>query len=120
LDFARLAVWGTTMAIVSGCSTARSPFVSQEDARIVIEVTSHNFQDATVHAHWTGRRQRLGTVTGTRTANFMIPWERSVQLRIEVDLLAGRSCMTRPIWADPGDIILLEIQSRINEMDCFG
>ena len=90
-----------------------SPFVSQEDARIQIEVINHGFQDATLHALWLGRRVRLGTVTGTRTANFMLPWDWSVELRIEIDLLAGGSCTTRPIWTDPGDIILLEIQSRL-------
>ena len=115
-----MAVLGTLMAAVGGCMSARSPFVSQEDARIVIEVVNHNFLDATVHAHWTGRKQRLGTVTGTQTANFMIPWERPVELRLEIDLLAGGSCVTRPIWADPGDIILLEIQMRLNDLDCFG
>jgi hypothetical protein len=118
LAVARLAVLGTVMAIVGGCA-ARSPFASQEDARIVIEIINHNFQDATVRAHWIGKSQRLGTVTGTRTANFMIPWERSVELRIEIDFLAGGNCMTRAIWADPGDTILLEIQSRINQLDCF-
>lgn len=119
LPVVRLVVLGTVLTIASGCA-AKSPFISQEDARIVIEVINHNFQDATVHAHWTGKRQRLGTVTGTRTANFMIPWERPVELQLEIDLLAGGGCLTRPIWADPGDIILLEIQTRFNELDCVG
>ena len=43
----------------------------------------------------------------------MIPWDRSVELRIQIDVLAGGECTTRSIWADPGDHILLEVQSRL-------
>ena len=59
------------------------------------------------------RRIRLGTVTGTRTANYVLPWDRSLELRIEIDLLAAETCTTRAIWADPGDIIVLIIQQRL-------
>ena len=41
------------------------------------------------------RRIRLGTVTGTRTANYVLPWDRSLELRIEIDLLAAETCTTR-------------------------
>ena len=108
----RIAALGIVVAGF-GCAGGRdrSPFIAQEDARINIEVINHGFQDATLHAIWSGRRVRLGTVTGTGTANFMLPWDRSLELRIEIDLLAGGECTTRPIWADPGDIILLEVQT---------
>ena len=94
-----------------GCASTRSPFIAQEDARINIEVINHGFQDVTLHAIWSGQRVRLGRVSGTRTANFMLPWDWTVGLRIHIDELAGRECTTREIWANPGDIILLEIQS---------
>ncbi len=99
-----------------GCGSGRgsgSPFVGQADARITIEVINHGFQDVTLHAIWPGQRVRLGTVTGTRTENFMIPWNWSVELQFQIKVLAGGSCTTRPIWTDPGDNILLEIQSRL-------
>lgn len=105
-----------------GCGATRpeSPFIAQADARINIEVINHGFQDATLHAIWPGKRIRLGTVAGTGTANFMIPWPGSELFRIEIDLLAGSECTTRPIMADPGDIILLEIRSRImSDWDCI-
>ncbi len=93
-----------------GCSVATgSPFVSQEDARINIEVTNFAFEDATLYATWIGGRRRLGIVTGTQTARFMIPWDRNEELRIEVDLLASDRCTTRPLSVSPGDVILLEI-----------
>jgi hypothetical protein len=102
-----------------GCSTRRTPFVSQEDARLNIEIINHNFQDVTVFANWSGVRKRLGTVSGTRTARYMLPWDRSLELQLELDMLASPGCITRPIWANPGDVIVLEVQSRINRLDCF-
>lgn len=115
-----LAVMLTGAGFGCGASRTQSPFVSQADARINIEVINHNFQDATLHAVWPGRRIRLGTVSGTRSANFMLPWDRSYELRIEIDMLAGSRCVTLPIWADPGDIIILEIQPRLQiGLDCF-
>jgi hypothetical protein len=94
-----------------GCSiTKATPFIAQEDARINIEVINHGFEDATLHAMWTGKRVRLGTVSGTRTATFMLPWAVPYALQIEIDLLASVACTTRPIVADPGDIILVEIR----------
>lgn len=117
---AQIAVLGIVLVGAgSGCTASRSPFVAQSDARINIEVINRGFQDATLYALSFKGRLRLGTVTGTRTANYMLPWETSDILRIEIDLLAGGKCTTRPIMTDPGDIILLEINSRMmSDPDC--
>ena len=98
-----------------GCATPRapSPFASPEDQRIVIEVINHGFLDATLHALWRGRRVRLGTITGTRSANFRLAWDENELLQIEIDLLAGSSCITEPISANPGDIIFFQIPSHL-------
>lgn len=104
-----------------GCGAARrSPFVAPEDATIRIQVDNRNFLDATVHAIWAGGRRRLGTVTGTTTGNFTLRLDRSVLLHFELRLLAGPRCSTRGIWADPGDIIVLEIDPRfVSGPDCL-
>ena len=104
-----------------GCAAARrSPFVAREDATIRVQIENRAFQDATVHAIWPGRRLRLGTVTATMTANYTLQVDRSVLLHFDFDLLAGPNCTTRQIWADPGDIIVLEINSRfIDGPDCL-
>ena len=94
-----------------GCSTTKpTPFMAQQDGRINIEVINHGFEDATLHAMWTGKRVRLGTVSGTRTANFILPWNMPFPLQFEIDLLASNACTTPAIMADPGDIILVEIR----------
>ena len=110
----RIALLGVVLIGAGfGCGGSRpqSPFTSQADARINIEVINHGFDDITVHALWSGKRVRLGRVSGTRTANFMLPWDGADVLRIRIDVLAGGECTTRGIWTDPGDIILLEVQS---------
>ncbi len=107
----------------SGCAARGegSPFVSQENSRINIEIVNRGFQDATLHATWRGQRVRLGFVTGTRTVNFMLPWDTGELIPFEIDLLAGPECITPPIWAYPGDIILVEITNQImNDADCGG
>ena len=87
------------------------PFIArQEDARLLIEVVNHGFEELTIHAHWLGQRRRLGTVGGTRTAEFVLPWDWTDELQIRIEVLAGSECMTRPILASPGDHIFLEVQ----------
>ena len=111
----RIALLGLVLSGAAfGCSRSRTaPFTSQADARINIEVINYGFDDITLHALWSGKRVRLGRVSGTQTGNFMLPWDWTDQLRIRIDVLAGGECTTRGIWTDPGDHILLEIQSHL-------
>jgi hypothetical protein len=115
--YRRIAVFGIVLSSSGlGCgTTARTPFVSQADGRLNIEVINNGFEDATLHVIALGRRIRLGTATGATTATFMLPWDQSIEIHIEIDLLASRSCATRSIWADPGDTILLEIQQGLRD-----
>ncbi len=97
-----------------GCATSRSsPFVDPNEMRIEIQVENRSFGLATVHAIWQGNRIRLGTVGGTLTANYTLAWDRSLLLHFRIDLLAGPECITSQIWADPGDIIVVEIDERL-------
>ena len=120
----RIAGLAVVLAVSGfGCTTRGdgSPFVSREDARIDIEIMNRGYDDVTLHASWAGQRVRLGFVTGTNTVNFVLPWTRSELLQIEIDLLAGPECFLRPIWADPGDIIVVEITNQImSDPECFG
>ena len=119
----RLVVLAVVLAGTGfGCSASSqaSPFSSPEDARIIIEVDNRNFLDATLHAVWPGKRTRLGTVIGITSANFRLAWSGVHLLQIEIDLLAGPSCITEPISASPGEIIVLDIPSVLQVgRDCF-
>ena len=117
----RIALLGIVVA-GSGCTRARDsgPFIAQADARINIEVRNHSYEDVTLHAIWPGKRVRLGSVNGLTDANYVIPWDVSELLQIEMDMLAGGTCTLRPIVADPGDIILLEITNQtMIDPDCL-
>ena len=117
---AGLAIVLTAVGCSSGGRGSGSPFRSQAESRISVEVINTGFTDATLHAFWPGKRVRLGTVTGTRTSTFRLPWEASQVIQFEISLLAGSECFTREMWADPGDIIVLEITNQImRDPDCL-
>ena len=105
-----------------GCAaTQRSPFVDPSKTTIHIEIENRGWEDATVHAIWSGGRRRLGTVTATMTADYTLALDRSVLMHFEIDLLNGPECITEQIFADPGDIILLQIDRRaFTRFDCLG
>ena len=110
----RMAVlWMVLAGATFGCAGSReSPFTNREDSTVRVQIDNRGFEDATVHAIWAGRRLRLGTVTATMSANYTLPVGSSVLLHFEIDLLAGPECITDQIWADPGDIIVLEVDRR--------
>jgi len=111
----RMAVLCMVLAGASfgcGAQRERAPFVDPGDARIRFDIQNRGWNDATVHAILGGgRRVRLGIITGKQTASFLLPVPTSVLLQLEIDVLAGPGCTTRDMWADPGDIIVLEILS---------
>ena len=118
----RMTILSMVLAGVSfGCAPSlNSPFVDVSEETVQIQIDNRGFDDATVHAIWPGRRIRLGTVSGTLSANYTLSLDRSVLLQFEIDLLAGPECITPQIWADPGDIIVVEIDARLfGGADCL-
>ena len=101
-----------------GCATT-GQVIESDDATVRIDVVNNNFQDATLYALWTGQRSHLGIVPGKGEATYVLPWPRSFELQIEIDLLAGDRCTTRGIVTDPGDDLWLEIRSELSDdPDC--
>ena len=79
--------------------------------QVRIEVENRNFNDVTVWAiAQGGQRTRLGTVRGKSDSVFTMPWEFSLPLRLELDLVAGPRCTTEELPVDPGDSLLLQVQ----------
>ena len=106
---------------VGGCAgnSLDDPYAPGQERSIRIEVLNLNFMDATLHARRGGERHRLGIVTGKSEAVYTMEWPNSYPLQIEIDLLASDSCITRPMYVDPGDIIYLEIQIEMRaDPDC--
>ncbi len=89
-----------------------NPFqAGAERDEVKIHVTNLNFSDATLYLVTPGSRQRLGIVTGKRSATYTVPWRFSTELRLEIDLLAGAKCTTRPLVVDPGEELELIIDA---------
>lgn len=96
--------------LVSGCTTARSPFSGGDGERDVeIEVLNLNFSDATLHALRGGQRIRLGVVIGKQQETFKVRWPTSLPIQIEIRLLGGERCTTQEMVVDPGDRLYLQI-----------
>lgn len=112
----RLLQLSLLLALTS-CATSAGGRESREaashgDDEIRIDILNHNFSDATIWAVIReSSRRRLGVVTGKTDETYVLEWDFTQPLRLEIDLLAGARCLTRPIDVDPGDILQLEIQA---------
>ena len=111
------ALLGLASCVTSGGNPEEAWQRVQED-QIRIYVLHNNFADVT---SWLvvpeAKRERLGVVTGKTEEAYVIPWDITQSLRLELDLLAGPRCLTRAIYVDPGDILHLEILSVFRETD---
>ena len=109
--------------VAGGCASSapasENPFESSSPSQITIEVLNLNWSDATLYAHRGGDRVRLGIVPGKGEETFSMRWNFSLPLEIEINLLAGNRCFTRPLSTDPGDIIELQIPIDMStDRDC--
>lgn len=113
------SIWllGATALVLGACASGRaqSPFGSERDS-VELQVQNDNFSDATLHAFRGGERIRIGIVTGHTGETFQIDWRFTMPLRVEIDLLAGGRCVTRPLQVDPGDELYLRIESQLGSM----
>jgi len=90
----------------------QNPFAGDVGApQVRIFVRNSNFYDATLTAITDGGRRRLGTVGGNQSSMFTLQMDFAGGLRIEIDLLAGPSCVTDLISVNPGEDVQLEIMS---------
>ena len=119
------ATFALSLALVaSACSVLpggpENPFEDRArvPTRIRIEVLNLNYNDVTLHARRGTERQRLGTLTGKSEQQYTIDWPQTLPLQIEVDMLAGGSCMTPPLYIDPGQIVQFQIDVAFRNGDC--
>jgi hypothetical protein len=113
------------LVVIAACSrpgrlVEREPLFTREpvaEETIRIRVQNDNLMDARLHAVGLGGRRLLGVVAGKQLVVLAIPWDFSGPLRIEIDLLAGPKCTTRPIDADPGDTFDVRIDPVFSNSD---
>ena len=101
-----LVVIGT--AACAGGTAGPDPFTSGPGGRaapVLLTVDNQDFRDATIYANWSGRKRRLGTVTGETSRTFEMEW-LDYELSIEVDFLGGGEINTgQRISVLPGEHI---------------
>jgi len=108
--------------ILCACGTRTSypgqdPFSGDVPSQqIRVNVRNNNFYDASLMAISDTGRRRLGTVGGNQSAVFSMPLSFVSGLRIEIDLLAGPTCVTDFITVSPGSIVDLEIAPDLDTM----
>ena len=112
-----LVMIASTACLAQGRAIGPDPFrggsagPSRGSGEIRIQVRNSNFNEATVYALRVGNRRRLGRVQGATDQQFSMPWPNSAQLRFEVDILAGRGCTTQTVILEPGQRLMLVIDS---------
>ena len=100
---------GLTACAGSG-GTAGDPFSGASTrSELRLRVRNGNFYDARIYALMDGVRRSLGTVGGNSRGVFTIPLSSPQDIRLEVSILAGPTCVTFPIPVDPGDTVEYEI-----------
>lgn len=77
---------------------------------ITLLVDNLNFTDARLYVLRRGTRTTLGVIGGKSQAEYEIDWDISDPIQIEINLLAGPTCTTEELRADPGDILELQIE----------
>lgn len=115
--FATIAGFGLAF---SACllNTAGSPewvdefeneFGTENAPELTLEVRNDNFYDATLYAHGSGYKERLGVVNSYSSSTFRFRWP-VLDLQIEIDLLSVGSVFTHQMPVDQGETLQLVIE----------
>lgn len=104
---------GLTGCTTTGRQLGGDPFSNSagRPSSVRIEVRNLNFADARLYIVGGARRRSLGTVGGKQDASFTVSWDFNEDVRIEINLLAGPTCVTETLQVAPGEILELQIPS---------
>jgi hypothetical protein len=114
------ALIASTACVTSGRAIGGDPFQGSSagsrsgsrSGELRIQVRNSNFNEGTVYAVRSGSlRRRLGRVQGVSDGDFRMPLASSDQIHFEIDLLASQTCVTRRVFVEPGQTLLLVIDS---------
>ena len=103
-----------TLLLLGACGTVSSstpdPFAGPDGRNeIRVYVQNSNFYDARVYALVEGVRRQLGYVGGKTDGASTMPLAFSQDMRLEINLVAGPTCVTDSLPVDPGDTLQLQI-----------
>ena len=103
------------MALCAGCASGPRDSSSYPDPQnpqeIKVFVTNLAFMDAAIYGNSGGGRRFLGRITGKKEVVFSMPLRAPTPFHLEIDFLAGPTCLTETLIVDPGDHLDLVIQN---------
>jgi len=104
-------------------SNAPNPFDDTarqaEAARLQIQIQNLNFSDVRVTAVGTGRRIRVGDVTGKTDKRFTLEWDYNDPISFEIDISGGgRGCTTRRVIVEPGARVWVNVPLEFGFAEC--
>ncbi len=119
-----LVVTVASAPFLAGCAAGggrSNPFSGdRNEPEIKIFVTNLAFSDVTLHAFTNGGRWRLGQIMGKKEIVFTMPLRAPSEMYLEIDFLAGPTCLTERMVVDPGDHLELIIQNDNLTWACRG
>jgi hypothetical protein len=84
-----LTVALATAACASAPITRQDPFEGpRSDEEVMLTVHNHDTRNATIYAHWSGLKERIGSVVGMQSATFRMKW-RSEQIQLGIEFLGS-------------------------------
>lgn len=84
-------------------------FGTENAPELTLEVRNDNFYDATLYAHGSGYRERIGVVGSHSSQTFRFRWP-VLDLQIEIDLLSAGSVFTHQMPVERGETLQLVIE----------
>lgn len=104
-------------------SNAPNPFDDTarqaEAARLRIQIQNLNFSDVRITAVGTGRRVRVGDVTGKTDKNFTLEWDYNDPISFEINISGGgRGCTTRRVIVEPGARVWVNVPLEFGIAQC--
>lgn len=85
---------------------------------VILRVNNHNWLETRIYAVHAGTRYRLGTVGTAQSQNFelprvLLPHVQAVQI-LTLPIGSTRGYLSPEIHAEPGDVIALDVEERLN------
>lgn len=106
---------------LSGCSTGSAtsgnpfggPGAQGSRSELQIVAGSRYFSEVTLFAVSSGRRIRMGTLSGMSDGSFSVSWPSQANLQVEIQTLDGSRYVTPAVFAGPGDTVELLVESQL-------
>ena len=112
------AVLALALPLAAACASGGGPGAAgKPEPPVTVVVDNRNFSDMTVTVLQSGRRVRLGMVTGLTTRRFRLPGDMAdspSDIRLHADRIGGsQGWLSPPVRVRPGEELALTIDASL-------